>query len=408
MTKKDYIEKIGNLIINKIKCHAPLKEVGNDDYALLNALNIDVKLPIFIYKKPIDNLFYQAFLNAKKKCSFNLILFEKPKISLKKVNNLKNTYYLPINEMGDSLFNILNKLNINYLVKNDFNLQRREEYLKINNENINFNFIPFYNNKKINNNGIICDIKQFLLNGKNYYIDFVNIRDEINEVEIELNIPLMQGYYTFKKSFDHIEIYNFTSQEKIYFNYLMKNAKVEFSCIDGFESCTFNAVNLKGKVLLKPKQKCCIFFNLGTEQFNLISSKDIKDFFVKSQHEMFNMFDVKVLSKDANFDQFFNHHLPKQIWDSWNDFSSFKDGQSQWLSLRNNIICENDSGVFVSEKNIQLKRVELYRNNAWKKIYVMHGDSNYLYAGRIKYYNFTIITKEIFDKNNEIYLSFAS
>ena len=60
-------------------------DIQQGDYALLNALNIDVRYPIFVYNKQLNGVFFQAFYNVKKKYQFNLILFEKPKISFNKL-----------------------------------------------------------------------------------------------------------------------------------------------------------------------------------------------------------------------------------------------------------------------------------------------------------------------------------
>ncbi|MBQ8444302.1 MAG: hypothetical protein IJX25_03015 [Clostridia bacterium] len=408
MKKREYIEKLENLIVNRVSFHAPIVRDKEVDYSLLKALNIEIKYPIFVYKKPLDKVFFQAFLRAKKRCDFNLILTAKPLISYKQISQMKDTHIFLEEEIGSNLFNILNTLNINYSSTLNFNLKRTEEYFRLNNQDINFDFVPFYNNKKLMFNGVIGQVKQFLLNGKNYTLELVNTRDCQNEIDFELNIPLPQGYYIFKKSFDHIEINNLTTKEKFYFNYFVKDAKVEFSCIEGIESCSFACINMKGKLWLKGRQKKSIFFNLGQERFNLISQKDISTFFDESQREMFEIFNVRALSKDGLFDDKFNNALPKKIWDSWNRFSYDQVSEEKWLEMRGRLIKDTDVGVEINEKDIPLKEVKIFKNGIWKRIFVMYGDSRYLFAGKIKYYNFTILTKEIFDKNNEIYLSFAS
>ncbi|MBQ8908870.1 MAG: hypothetical protein IJY90_01070 [Clostridia bacterium] len=408
MKKKEYIEKLENLIVNRVKFHAPKVNESSVDFSLLRAINVDEKYPIFIFEKPLNKVLFHAFLKAKNRCKFNLILMGAPDISSKKIMRLEKTYLLDKNLLGSGLLDVLYSLNINYTSTPVFERTRKDEYLKINNQNVKLDFVPFYNHKKWMFNGIIGQVRQFLLNGKNYSLEFVNTRNCVNEVEFEINLPLPQGYYSFKRSFDHIEINNLTSKDRAFFNYFVKDAKVEFSCVEGIENCTFACVNMKGKIALKPKQKKYVFFNFGNERFNLISARDIQTFFDDSQSEMFKIFDARIISKNARFDEMFNLQLPKSIWDAWGRFSCNRTAEEKWLAIRSSIIKSSEKGIEICEEQLPLKEIQLYKNNLWKRIFIMYGESKYLFAGKVKYYNFTTLTKEIFDKNNEIYLSFAS
>ena len=92
MNKNEYLSKIKSLIINRVKYHAPNIISDNIDYALLDAVGIDINLPIFIYTKPLDRLFYRAFFEVKKSIEFNLILTSKPIINEKRLSQIKNCY----------------------------------------------------------------------------------------------------------------------------------------------------------------------------------------------------------------------------------------------------------------------------------------------------------------------------
>ncbi|MBE7073849.1 MAG: hypothetical protein E7379_02010 [Clostridiales bacterium] len=407
MNKKEYIEKIENLIVDRVTYHSPNLAGENVDYALLQAVKINIKYPIFLYHKPLNKLYFKAFKNAKKKCKFNLILTEKPEIKSSKLNKLADIFVLLKDDMGNSLKDNLNLLNINYESVVEFELTRKEEYVKINDQKLQLDFVPFYNAKKLMFNGIMLQVRQFFLNGNNYCFEFLNIRDNNNEIDLELNIPLARGYYSFKKAFNNIEIYNLTNKDRAYFNFFAKNVEVKFSCIDGLDNCNYACVNLKAKVQLKPKEKRTTFFNLGKDKFAALSVKDILKLFEESQRQAFNIFDTVVVSKDHHFDKEFNVELPKKIWQSWLSFSLDSYAEEKWLALKNKVISEGENGLRINEKEIPLKCIKLYRNNMWKNIFVMYGDSQFLFAGKVKYYNFSILPKEIFDKNNEIYLSFA-
>ena len=61
MDKKEYLGKIENLIVNRIKYHAPNLISSDVDFSLLDAIGIDGTKPIFVYKKPLDKLFLEPF-----------------------------------------------------------------------------------------------------------------------------------------------------------------------------------------------------------------------------------------------------------------------------------------------------------------------------------------------------------
>ena len=79
MDKKEYLGKIENLIVNRIKYHAPNLISSDVDFSLLDAIGIDGTKPIFVYKKPLDKLFYFSFIlfciRGLNLFSFLLILF---------------------------------------------------------------------------------------------------------------------------------------------------------------------------------------------------------------------------------------------------------------------------------------------------------------------------------------------
>ena len=65
MNKKEYIEKIKELIINKVKYHSPNLNNDNIDYSLLEAVGINISLPIFIFKRTLDKVFILLFCRLK-------------------------------------------------------------------------------------------------------------------------------------------------------------------------------------------------------------------------------------------------------------------------------------------------------------------------------------------------------
>ncbi len=407
MNKKEYLEKIENLIINKVKFNAPNVTTANIDFSLLDAIGIDVTLPIFIYQKPLDKLFFKAFLNAKKKINFNLILAKEPIVSNRKIKLLKNTYILLENEIGETLRHTLEALNINYLVHSDFAKIENKEYIKFNNNEINLDWQPYFFSKKIMQNGIAVQVKNFLLNGKNYILNLTNTNKLLAKADIEINIPLPRGYYFFKKCNNFIEITNLTNKQKAYFNYSFKNAQICFSNLNGIDSCTYACINVKCTISLLSLQTKKFYFNFGDSQYCFSSPNDMQNFFELSQSKMDEIFDIKITSHDKAFDRLFNFSLPYKIYSKWQNYDFDEKSENEWLKLRSQIIKKQENGEQINQGFKGLKEVKLYRNNRWKRVFIVHNNACYMFADKVKYFNYTLLTEEIFNKNNEIYLSFT-
>ena len=407
MKKKEYIEKVENLILNKLKYHAPKINDTEIDYKLLDAVGVDIKYPIFILKKPLDKYLYKAFVNVKKNEMFNLILFDRGKINQKKIDKMPLTYQFIKDEIGSSLHYNLDALNINYLSHSDFKLNIEEEFFKINGQKINFNYIPYYNEKKINNNGVIYHLINFLLSGKNYYVNISNTKKCGQKASFELNIPLPRGYYHFKKENNFVEITNLTTKEKMYFNFHLNNYKLSFSNLNGIESCTFALINIKAEVDLLPLQNKKIFLSFSPFKFSISNPKEMQYFFELSQKKFNEIFDLKIISHDKQFDALFNNYLPQKIWEKWQKNDIDEESENKWIKLKEEIVFSDKKGVTINTKIKGLKEVRFFKNLGWKRVFIVHNKSSYMFADRIKYFNFTLLTNEIFKKNNEIYLSIA-
>ena len=313
MKKKEYIQNVENLILNKLKYHAPILNSDNIDYDLIDAVGIDTSYPIFILKKPMTKPMYRAFCNVKKKEEFNLILLSNPLFRGKKLDKLSKTFKMIESETSPNLIYSLDALNINYLTHTNYLREYEEEFVKLNGQKLIFDYIPYYYSKKILNNGVILQASQFLLSGKNYIFNFTNTKKIPLKASFEINIPLPRGYYYFKKMIDHVEIKNLTSNEKMYFNYHINNSKIIFSNMSGVESCTFAVINLKAEIDLMPLQNKKLFFSFSPYKFTISNPNDMNYFFNLSQNKMNEIFDIKVTSHDKVFDNLFNCSLHHNI-----------------------------------------------------------------------------------------------
>lgn len=406
MKKKEFIEKVKNLILNKVRFHAPNLVTENVDFDLLSVVGIDPKYPIFVFSKPLDNTFYTAFKKAKREAKFNLVLSKKPLVSVRKIEKLDLTKVLLEEELGNNLFYTLDGLNINYISHTSFEKKLKDNYLKIDEKEIEFDFCPYYFYKKVAINGIIFEGKEFLMNGKNYDLSFSNPHGDKREISIEFNMPLPRGYYVFKKGVNFIEILNLNTKERGYFNFQAKGVTFSFSSIDGLENSTFACINVRCKLSLNGRENKHIFFNFGQVKFLGLTPNELREYFEISQKKMFELFDVMVTSADKNFDKTFNLSLPRKIWENWEKMTSNENDENEWIKLKNKIIIKSEKGERINNNFSGLKEVKMFRNSGWKRVFIVHGDSDYLYDGKAKYFNFSLLTKEILSQNSEIYLSF--
>ena len=76
--------------------------------------------------------------------------------------------------------------------------------------------------------------------------------------------------------------------------------------------------------------------------------------------------------------------------------------------MESNILKMTEKGAKINSDFKGLREVRLFRNNRWKRVFIVHGENEYLYDGKTKYFNFSLLTKEILSQNNEIYLSFRN
>lgn len=407
MKRKEYIQKMAKLIENRVRFHAPVVFDDEVDFELLDAVGIDKNLPVFKFEKLLTKNLYKAFKQAQRAILFNLILTNKNTPKKSWLKHLKNCYILEEDECGYNLLSSINKMNINYYSQSAFSPAVEEEYLKINGEVINLCYKPYYLSKKASSEGIIYDIKEFVLSGKNYSISFTNTHKERRVCVFEINIPLPRGYYHFASTKTGVKITNLTNKVTEYFNFNHKNANLSFSCIDGLESSTLACINLRIKLELRPLEQRRFYFNYGANQYLLNSPKEVDNFFQIAQQKTLEKFDIKVRTKDKLFDEKFNNILPQKIWNSWNAGQCDNASESEYIKLKNSIIKESEKGYFINEDFKGLKEVKIYQNNEYKRVFIIEGESRYIMSEKTKFFNFTQVAKDFFVKNNEIYLCFG-
>lgn len=408
MTKKEYIDKLSNLIVNRVRFHAPVVYDGEIDFDILEIVGIDTSLPIFKIETPLDKMLAASFIKAQKEVNFNIISTRAPKISKSQRSQLKNFIYISEEELGLRLLTTINALNINYKSSTQFDKNIEEDYIKLNDEIINLNYREFYLEKKSSSDGVMYDIKEYLLNGKNYLLSLSNLTSEKKVTTFEINIILPRGYYYFKREGYAVKIVDLYSQDSAYFNFNCKNAKVTFSSISGIESSTHACINMKLNIALAAKEQKRFYFNYGENKYYFTHFRDAEEFFAISQKKMKEIFNFRVLSRDKAFDDKFNRVLPQKIWLKWLNFDTDYESEEEYLKMKESIAKKSPNGYQINESNKDIKQIQIYDGTSYKRIFIVPGESRYLLAGGAKYYNFNCVRPELFAKSSEIYLSFGA
>ncbi len=408
MKKKEYIDKMANLIVSRVRFHAPVVYDGEVDFDILDVIGIDSSLPIFKYEKAIDKVMLEVFKKAQREVNFNLITTAEPLVKSQKLSVLKNFIYIKEEELGYSLLSSINALNINYKSGCEFEKAIEEDYIKINDKYINLCYRNYFLYKKESTNGVVYEIKEFLLNGKNFILNFSNLYNEKKTLTFEINVVLPRGYYRFKRENNAIKIESLTSKEVAYFNFLSKNAKFYFSTISGLESSTHACINMRINVMLNPKEQKRFYFNYGENKYCFSSASQAEEFFEISQKKMNEIFDTKVLTSDKQFDNKFNVYIPQKIWLSWLKMSNDEENEKEYLKIKDSILQKTGNGFKINENFKGLKQVGIYLNSGYKRVFIVPGNQRYILSGKTRFFNFNLISQELFQKNNEIYLSFGS
>lgn len=406
MTKKEYIDTLANLIVNRVRFHAPVVVNDDVDFSVLEIVGIDTSLPLFKVENPLGRELCEAFLRAQKEVNFNLVALSAPKAPKKLVRQLRNFVQISREEMGQRLLASINALNINYKSCTQFEQGIDENFIKLDDQKLNLEYREFYREKKSSSCGVAFDIKEYLLNGKNYLLNLSNLTPEQKLTRFEINIVLPRGYYFFKRESGGVKIVNLYSRDTAYFNFSCKNVHLTFSSIGGIESSTHACLNLKLSIALKPKEQKRFYFNYGENKYNFSSFKDAENFFAISQVKMREVFDLKIMSRDKALDAKFNVALPKRIYAHWLDYKTDYEAEEEYLKLKRQFVERTAKGYQIKENS--LKQLQIFDGRAYKRIFIVKGESKFLLAGDTKYFNFDCVRRELFAKNNEIYLSFGA
>lgn len=404
--KKDEIEKLKNLILNRVRFHAPVVFDDEIDKTILFNYGIDTKFPIFKFDKTLDKTIIKAFTRASEEENFNLLvpIVNIDKKQEKQLKKIKNCVFFSENS-NFRLLTMINKLNINYNSASNYDLKFKDKFVMVNDEIINPKYEDFALVSE-GNYGINYDYKEFMLNGNNIYLNLKNEGNLSKKVKISLNLPLKRGFYHFKKQNGFIKIVNLISRETFYFSYVCKNAKFSFSAVDGLENSSYATIYLHLSFTIKPNEEKFFFFQLSNKKCPLKTKKDIDKFFNLSKNKIYEIFDLRVKTKNQKFDQFFNNELPKKIWLNW--LINVKNDEliEKYMTLRRLFVKGKEKINFQPFKQIGLKELGIFNGEYYKKILISFGRERYLQVGQTKFTNIADVTRFSLAKREPIFLSF--
>lgn len=411
MTRKEYIERAKNLVLSRVRFHAPILFDGQIDEKVLSENGIDKNLPIFKFEKKLNRRLLKAFELAQMEEKFNLVICESSLSGhnircIRQLKNMHNTTILS-DYSSKRFLETINKLNINYASSSNFNVAYSDKFFSVNGVRINPSFQDFM----LENEAVFDDVnvsyKEFVLNGQNVYVKFLNRSNCERKLTVEFNIPLEKGYYYFKKIAGAIDIENLMTKEHKFFNFLCGGAKFSFSNVDGLENSVFCCINVKCQLTLKAKQSKFIFFNFGDSKFCVKNRGEIEKLEELSLREVRKIFDVQVKTKNPKFDLFFNRTLPQKIWVNWLNGRVDQQLEEKYLSYRRLFVKGKEKISFVKFSEIGVKEIGIFNGEYYKRILFVQGEQKFLRVGRTYFYNIDNITKRTLESKDPVLLCFG-
>ena len=408
MNKKEYVEKLKNVILNRVKFHAPIVYDSHIDRECLSARGVNLDKPIFKFDKVLNKSLLKAFKLALEEEDFNLLLSTESLGKLKEKDlKLKNVVLYGKN--NSALFlEMINKLNINYSSASNYNLVFKEKFFKVGGQILNPHFEDFLLKQVLVKDNVFVDYCEFVLNGSNFYVKLQNKDKKPRRIELELNIPLKKGYYYFKKMSKSLQVENLLSKEKLYLNFVCKNAKFSFSNVDGLENSVFCCINVKVSLNLKGGEEGFVFFNLGEGKFCPSSDGEIEKLKRFSFVKVCEIFNVQVKTKNPNFDWFFNKRLPQRIWINWLNGEVDAAVEQKYISLKRLFVRGVEQFSLVNFKEIGLREIGIFNGEYYKKILVITGSEKFLRVGRAFFYNIHGITNHSLKSKEPISVCFGA
>lgn len=416
MRKKEYIEKAKTAILNRVRFHAPILHSDKIEAGVLARSGINPQLPIFKFEKPLSKALARAFSLALQEENFNLVICaealnaatKKAKPRKLYANLLNRAVVFQPQSSSKMLLEMINKLNINYPSASNYNVANKEKFFKVGGKILNPRFEDFalVGTDVIDN--CLVQYCEFALNGDNFFVKVQNKESFSKPLTLELNLPLAKGYYFFKRLTRAIMIENLMTKQKLFLNFLCRNAKFSFSNVDGLENSIYSCVNAKLTLNLKPGEETFVFFNFGQGQFVPKNSAQVVRLVQLSKNECYKTFNVRVLTKNPKFDLLFNKTLPQRIWVDWMNGENNEQLQQRYISYKKLFVRGDAKFRLVNFKEIGLRELGIFNGKYYKKIVVLQGNEQFMRVGKTFFYNVDGITNKSLQSTNPIAVCFGA
>ncbi len=409
MGKKEYVEDAKKSILNRVKFHAPILYDDKIDKRVLFEHGVDINKPVFKFEKNLNKALLKAFELAQKEEDFNLLISTDSlqEIRDKSLSCLKSVTLFSKERSSKAFLEMINKLNINYQSSSNYNLLFKDKFFKVNDQILNPNFEDFTLHQTSVIDDFFVDYTEFMLNGNNYFLKIQNSSAGQKCAIIELNIPLKKGYYYFKKLPKSVLVENLLTKEKLYLNFMARNAKFSFSEVDGLENSVFSCVNVKLKLMLAGSEESFVFFNFGENNFSFKGLKEIKKFKELAHTKTCEIFNLQVKTKNPKFDFFFNRTLPQKIWINWLNGDVDEKLEEKYITLKRLFIRGTSELSLVNFEQIGLREFGIFNGEYYKKILVISGFEKFLRVGQTFFYNINGITNRSLKSKEPISICFG-
>ncbi len=404
------IENLKNIILARVKFHAPRLYNSEIDYAYLEKMGIKIEYPIFYFERQLTKDILKAFKLALSLCKFNLILDMKSAnvFHAKTLYSIDNLMLLDKETASVKLISEIYKANINYFSSTNYKREFYENFEKIGHKTLNFSSKGLFFEDFGKILGVYYNAKEFFCGGVNHIIKLNNPQNERVSIPIEINRILPMGYYTFEKGQNYIKAKNLTKNVVYFLNFspLIKNTS--FSCVEGLENSRFARIYIMANIILEPKEHKTLYFNFSDKKLN-IKNIDINKIFELSQEKLCSFFDLKISTSNYKLDDRFNRILPQKIYLAWSRFSCDSYAEDEYLKIREKFLkVQGRLFVFSKPVDIEVRSLEVYVDGKYRKVLFFKSNTPQIIAGGVKYENLSYVSEKLFKKNGEIYLSFGT
>ena len=380
MKKKDSIENVARIIVNRVKYHAPVMLDGEIDLRILENFGIDTSLPLFVFGNELSKPLLKAFSLAKKRIDFNFVTTKKSKCPF--------ALYLPEKSVSFELLDAIKKLDINYKTNSLYIPHSENDYIKIGGKELELEYNNFSLEKHANIDGVLVSQRTIYASGNFTVIELCNSNKNATEIEIAYNKNLKHGYYVFNRHFGSLEIKNLYSQKCSYLNTNCDIKNIFFSCVDGVESSTNACIKFSQKIRLKPYHKKYIYFHFGDEKFVINSFDEIERIFDLSLKKCYKNFDVKIATLNKDFDEKFNNLFPKKIWLGWLSGKRDIEVEKEYIEDKEKILLRDKNKIFFNGNYNNFKRIFVFDGEEYRQIKVDNlAKENAIVVGKTSFVN---------------------